>query len=216
MNDSKRFFPVVALLFALLVTVFPAPVAAKEKFVTDSFTITMRRGNDSSYAILRMLKTGTPLTILEAEEGSDWIKVRTRGGAEGWVLARFLVEEKPARSRVDVAEAAMKQAEKKSELLEKRFKEISNKVTRLGQLEKEVASLKELSRNAAALESQNKSFNQELQTLRVERDQAVKERDWLKGWYLQLGAFLATFILGMLSGAVLSRGGRKPTDGIIS
>lgn len=43
----------------------PVLVFADQRFVTDQFEITMRSGPTNSHTIVRMLKSGTALTVLE-------------------------------------------------------------------------------------------------------------------------------------------------------
>jgi SH3 domain protein len=61
--------------------------------VSDELVITLREGQGSQYKIIKMLKTGTPLEIIE--ESDPYLKVRTEKGDEGWVLNQYITEETP-------------------------------------------------------------------------------------------------------------------------
>ena len=65
--------------------------------MTDQFEVTMRTGQDRNKAIVRMLKSGTRVERLERPPGSDYSRVRSGSGAEGWVLNRYLLTRPPAR-----------------------------------------------------------------------------------------------------------------------
>jgi len=45
--------------------------------------VNLREGPGMDQKIIRVLKKGTKLTVLEEKQG--WLRVRLEGGAEGWV-----------------------------------------------------------------------------------------------------------------------------------
>jgi SH3 domain protein len=53
----------------------------------------MREGKGNEYKIIKTLKAGTPLEIIE--ESEQYLKVRTESGSEGWVLKQYVTEETP-------------------------------------------------------------------------------------------------------------------------
>jgi SH3 domain protein len=66
---------------------------AETQYVSDQLIVTMREGQGSEYKIIKMLKAGTPLEIIE--ESEQYLKVRTESGNEGWVLKQYVTEEIP-------------------------------------------------------------------------------------------------------------------------
>jgi len=82
-------FSLILFPFALLVEI----ACAETEYVSDQLTITLREGQGNEYKIIKMLKTGTPLEILE--ESEQYLKVRTENGSEGWVLKRYVSKETP-------------------------------------------------------------------------------------------------------------------------
>jgi SH3 domain protein len=89
-------FNVIVFLCAGLF--FLAPVARAERvYVTDSFDITFRRGPSVEHKVLRTLKSGQPVILLETNQG--WSRVRLAGQSdeetEGWVLSRYLMQRVP-------------------------------------------------------------------------------------------------------------------------
>jgi SH3 domain protein len=86
-----RLAPLLGLLILLVVSA--APALAETRYVTDDLTITMRSGKGSEFRILKVLKTGTPVEVLE--EDGNYLKIRTEDGEEGWVLAQYMTSETP-------------------------------------------------------------------------------------------------------------------------
>jgi SH3 domain protein len=84
-------FIFVSMLFSLTVSV--GSVFAETRYVSDQRIITMREGQGNEYKIIKMLKTGTPLEIIE--ESEQYLKVRTQSGSEGWVLKQYITRETP-------------------------------------------------------------------------------------------------------------------------
>ena len=84
---------IIFLLMLFSFTLSVGIVCAKTQYVSDKLIITLREGKGSEYKIIKMLKTGTPLEIIE--EGDLYLKVRTERGDEGWVLKQYVTEETP-------------------------------------------------------------------------------------------------------------------------
>jgi len=61
--------------------------------VSDELVINLREGKGNEYKIIKMLRNGTPLNILE--EAEQYLKVRTAEGLEGWVLKQYITSEPP-------------------------------------------------------------------------------------------------------------------------
>ncbi|MGB5511064.1 MAG: TIGR04211 family SH3 domain-containing protein, partial [Woeseiaceae bacterium] len=93
----KTFFRVAALcsLFAV------QAAGAAPAWVTDQFEITLRSGPSTSNAIQLMIDSGTQLEVLERDAESGYSRVRTAGGTEGWVVSRYLMNERSAREQLE-------------------------------------------------------------------------------------------------------------------
>ncbi len=93
------------ILFALVLL---APIltmhqaAAETRYVGDQLIITMRQGKSTQHKILKTLKTGTPLEILE--DGESYLKVRTTDGVEGYVLRQYISSTPPKTQRIEELE----------------------------------------------------------------------------------------------------------------
>ncbi len=78
----------VFILAALVASVY-----ADTRYVSDILVISVRDGQHQDAAVLGYIKTPEPVDILE--EKGDYLKIKTRDGIEGWVLAKYIVSEKP-------------------------------------------------------------------------------------------------------------------------
>ena len=84
-------------MLILLLGLFVLPTGraiAATQYVSDQLMITLRTGEGDQYRILKMLKAGTPLEILQ-EGTKGHLFVRTPDGTEGWVQKQFLTTETP-------------------------------------------------------------------------------------------------------------------------
>jgi len=108
-----RFSPKI-IVFLLAILFIPTIAAAETMYVSDQLVITFRRGKSTEYQILKTLKTGTPMEVLEKDENDKYVKVRLEDGEEGYVLKQYLTDETPKPILISRLE---KQVEKTQEQL---------------------------------------------------------------------------------------------------
>ena len=89
-----------ALSILSLLVILTGNALAETRYVSDRLEITMRSGTSTSHGILRMLRSGTPVEVLETDKKSGYSRIKTRSGKEGWVLTRFLMNGPAARDRL--------------------------------------------------------------------------------------------------------------------
>uniref|UniRef100_UPI004057CA6D TIGR04211 family SH3 domain-containing protein n=1 Tax=Candidatus Electrothrix sp. TaxID=2170559 RepID=UPI004057CA6D len=98
---TKKYICRRKFLFSLpLLTVLvtgPA-MSAEIKFVRPDIDIPVRRGQGEKYKIIKFVKDGNQLELLQ--ESGNWAKVRLTGGTEGWMLKRYLSDDKPPLEQV--------------------------------------------------------------------------------------------------------------------
>ncbi|UCH81287.1 MAG: TIGR04211 family SH3 domain-containing protein [Nitrospiraceae bacterium] len=92
-NRIIRFKEIIFSLMILPITVSIGIVCADTQYVSDQLIITLREGKGNEYKIIKTLKAGTPLEIIE--ESEHYLKVRTESGSEGWVLKQYITRETP-------------------------------------------------------------------------------------------------------------------------
>ncbi len=115
----------VSIFFAFFIiisfTIVPL-VDAETRYVGDQLIITLRQGKTTKHKILKTLKTGTPVEVLE--EDSSYLRVRTSDGTEGYVLRQYISSAPPKTHRIDELEIENSGLQKKISELEETNKEI--------------------------------------------------------------------------------------------
>ena len=191
---------------------------AETRYVSDTLEITMRSGKGTNFGMTRMLRSGTPLEVLEVDKKSGYTKVRTKTGKEGWVLSRFLMNGRAARERLataqkDLAElelenrkltTAMATMTEEKSGLEKSLQELEGQSRGVNQ---ELSEIKRTASSALAIDSENKelkgrmvSLERQLQTVQQENE-ALKDRT-ARDWFM-VGA--AVVLLGIIVGLIIPK-----------
>jgi SH3 domain protein len=190
-------FPLVAVLLLL-----PVLVAAETRFV--ELEVTLRRGPGTDFGITRMVRSGSPVEVLETNSRAGWTRVRTPNGDEGWMLSRYLTAEPAGRQELVAAQ-------KRIEELSRDNREVTGERNRLmnesDKLAEELARLKDLSSNAIAIETTNKRLQAAVDRLELEVS-TLKEENRLLGTNVKRDWFLAgggVLFVGLLRGLILPR-----------
>ncbi len=182
---TKRvILPFIAVIYCIM---FSLPLAyGATQYVSDNLIITMREGMGNEYKIIKTLKSGTPVEVIE--EMGDYYRVRTGDGKEGWVLKRFIETETPK----PIIIAGL---QKKIERLNKDIETLKNEKTSLNQQLQETRKdsgvqsreledqLGEKEKEIAALKVQLDAVNNQYKALAEASKDVVKivgERDVLK------------------------------------
>ena len=211
---------ITALILGLLL-IYPA--VAEKRYVKDVLTITLRSGPGEEYKILKGLKSGAHLQLIEESEDGKYAKVTTDKGLEGWVMNRYLVNEPVAFEKLILTERELAKA--KSDLTDvkekytntkKELADANRNATGLNndkeQQSKELEYIKKVSANAINLDKKNQELvtkSEELkitvETLRNENERLQNNRDVN---YILVGGFLVA--LGLFLGWLVPKlGGRK-------
>jgi SH3 domain protein len=126
-----RFFCIIFTLFIITSNVIVPPAEADTRYVGDQLIVTLRLGESTKHKILKTLKTGTPVEVLQ--EGETYMKVRTNDGTEGYVLRQYISSNPPKSQRIDKLEI-------EKNALQKKINELQNaKIT----LEKQLNGIQE-------------------------------------------------------------------------
>jgi SH3 domain protein len=182
--------------------------------------ITLRTGPGTDRKITAMLRSDQPLELLE--EGSDWTRVRTPNGKEGWVVSRFLTSQTPNRillSRLQKEYAGLKE---KVDTLTEENTQLSAENSRLSAtLSENQTTIDTLNTSYDALQKDSADFinlktrfektSAELakQTRLAEQFEAELSKLRFNArvqWFLSGAGVL---LLGMIIGAVLKRQRRR-------
>jgi SH3 domain protein len=154
--------------------------AAEVKYVTDEFEVTMRSGTSTANSIVRLLRSGAALTVLENDLASQYSMVETDDGKQGYVLTRFLVDGPVARDvlkdmRVKFDQQKLRLEEQKSEIeqlrqsLQQEQADSQALKNTLRASEKELSEVRDAAQNTLNILEQNKRLQTVVDQLRQEK-----------------------------------------------
>ncbi|MEO9653401.1 TIGR04211 family SH3 domain-containing protein [Marinomonas sp.] len=193
-------------------------------YVSDIQFVAIREGqSNSTRAVERGLKSGTPLEVLERSDSHT--KVRTPDGNEGWVADYFLSETAVTRDQVVSLQAQLANATESKINAQNELNDSQSKVQELMQtistLEDDNTSLKErlveskaITEKAQTIVSQNDNIAYQLESLKTQTQVAqdtmlALQKSTDQKWFM-LGA--ATLFGGFLIGILLPLTRRKKVN----
>ncbi len=199
----------------ILLMLCAATAYAKTAYVTDELKITLRTGESATHRIVRMLPTGEQLNVLSSNEATGYSKVRTSGGAEGYVLTRQLVYQPVARDRLAAAEAEVKSlkaapGELSSRLakLTEDYKALRNEHEALREaktlVDQQFAALQRTSSNAVRIANERNELRKQVATMTrevedVKQQNRELENKTAQNWFLiGAGVVVGGIILGLI------------------
>ncbi|NOX08670.1 MAG: TIGR04211 family SH3 domain-containing protein [Gammaproteobacteria bacterium] len=213
-NISKT----VTLMLTLLFIFNSAPLLAEERYVSDRLEITMRSGQGSQFKIIRMLKSGTPLELIEQDKSSGYSLMRTKRGTEGWVLNRYLMRTPAARTQLEQIKKQQGQLSHEKKKLAKQQQEGEDHLKNLEQsskkllinnrsLSKQLEEIHKTASSALAINNENKTLKARL--MKIEREQQTLQQEYSalkdrtdRDWFM-IGA--GVLLLGIIAGLILPR-----------
>ncbi|QKT04424.1 TIGR04211 family SH3 domain-containing protein [Ectothiorhodospiraceae bacterium 2226] len=205
----------IILIILLLIGAGAAAAAERVQYVSDELTIHLRAGQSTQFRILRMLPSGTQLTVLEAGDSGEYVRVRTRDGLEGWVLTQYLVDQPVARDRLARAERRLAELQESHQRLQATHREVSGERDELrrerdallsakNKLDGEFTRLQEVAARPAQLEQDNRELMQRAVLLEKDLDMVRQEKSLLdrrvqQEWFLiGAGVLFGGMVLGLL------------------
>lgn len=200
-----------------------AAASAQTRYVTDDLAVELRRGPSLEYLIIRNLRSGEAVQVLEEDEETGYSRVRAaEGDTEGWILTRFLENEPAAADRLAAAERNLAAARGRVTDLEAQVGELTQKLggteqalEQTAQMQEEaseeLANVREAAANVLQIRDQNASLRQNLaeREAEVERLQiqasALRARD-RQNWFI-VGAcvLLGGVIVGLVAPSLRRR-----------
>ena len=82
----------------LLLCFLSSDLSAAGWHVKPSTEVPVRRGQGTEFKIIAVVDDGTKVSFLEEKDG--WARVQLENGKEGWILKRYLSNEKPLKDQV--------------------------------------------------------------------------------------------------------------------
>lgn len=200
----------------LLVTLIISTTAAvaAPAWVSDEFEIMLRSGPSTGNAIQLMLASGMQLEVLERDAESGYSRVRTPGGTEGWVLTRYLMNERSAREQLRNLTGQLTNANTRGTSLDSQLTALRDEYDAANQrvatlereksaVESELAGIRRTAANVLGINERNKSLMDELATAQIRADTLEQENRQLSGqttryWFMSGGlVMLVGIILGI-------------------
>jgi SH3 domain protein len=202
----------------LLVTLGSAH--AETVYVTDNLNLSLRSEENNTSKVIKLLPTGTPLTIIEENKATGFVRVRLHDGTEGYMPIRNTMKEPPSRSQLDVATKNLASLQAENATLKAELNTIKESITpgstleqslarerdqlsrELSELKKTAASTVELKNQRDELQERVVNVERELQQFKLENQalQDTANQDWfLYGGILSLIGVILGFILPKLS-----------------
>ena len=192
-------------------------VTAKSGYISDELIVTIRSGQGNHTPIIKTIKSGERIDVLEETE-TGYSRIKTADGTEGWVRTQFLTDEPVATQKLAKLQDKLAQLDSSNQTLKKDNKELRTEKTKLEESlaklqtelansQKELSHLGKVASNPIQLDKENKELHEkftgmsnELEMLRNEH-QVVKDRS-RQNWFM---AGAGVIILGMFIGLMLPK-----------
>ena len=199
----------------ILLLLAPPAALATTKYITDEFEVTMRSGTSTANSIVKMLRSGAPVTVLDEDLASQYSLVESEDGKQGYVLSRFLMDRPAAQQTLEVLEQqfAEQRARVEAQAEELRGLEAALAQARsdnetlkntLRASEQELSSVRSAAANTLDILDQNKQLQSVVGQLQQEQARLVEENAELRDstrldWFIRGGAVsLIAFVIGIL------------------
>ena len=151
-NNRVPFFSFLVLSGIVLFAAFASePVYAETAYVSDVLKIPLRSGASNGHRIVKFLRSGTALTVLETDGEFTRIEV---AGKSGWVLTKDIMDIPSGRDRL----AATKKKFAKSDQV---ITALENKVAELE------SGVRQLKKEKGTLENKQTNLSNSLEDLKI-------------------------------------------------
>lgn len=209
----------ITLFILTLLVLYPA--VAEKRYISDELWINLRSGPANDYKILKILKSGTHLQLIETNEEAKFSKVITDKGLEGWVPTRFIQDEPISFEKLILTKRELDKTKADLTELQNKFNETKKVLAETkrtagdlsedkSEQEKELEYIKKVSANAINLDKKNQELLEQgeqlkitVDTLRAENERLQNSKDvnyiLVGGGLILLGLFLG-WLLPKLSG----------------
>ncbi len=216
----QRKHDIKLLMAAVVLFVVPnlASPQSNDSWISDQFEVMLRSGKSTQQRIIKLLPSGTKVTVLEQDDESGYTRVRTSNGTVGWMLTRYLVSSPTARLQLSEVQTRLFSGDEMRRQLQARVLELEQErealQTQLGRtetsslgLQQQLDEIRELSSNAIRLDGQNKRLKQQLIDNERQIDDLESENLEIstrsdREWFI-VGAAAVT--VGLLLGLIIPR-----------
>ncbi len=209
-----QFFSYLVLSGLILLSVLISePVFAKTvRYVSDELKIPLRSGATTKHRIIKFLRSGTALTVLD--ENDKFTEVEA-GGKSGWVLTEDLMNVPSGRDRLAAASKKFSKSAEQIKELKSTIAELKGENRKIKgeksslqnertNLSNSLEDLKITAANPLSLSKKNKQLKKELNKVRdneamLEKDNQQLRSNVMQEWFLIGGAVsIGSLLLGLI------------------
>ncbi|PCJ45969.1 MAG: hypothetical protein COA99_03770 [Moraxellaceae bacterium] len=148
------------LIFALASTSLLSTAGyAETLYIKDEIRIEMHSGPTTGYRIIRYLKSGDTLNVIERSDNDNWLRIEAKG-REGWIQAKYT-------SITPIAKALLKNSKQKIASLGQKNDTLAAQLTKANA---ELTSIKTLQ---SSLQSSNNKLNKKLSLIEKTASNAI-------------------------------------------
>jgi SH3 domain protein len=205
--------------FIILIVTFGS-AQAETVYVTANLNLSLKSEESMQSKVLKVLRIGTPLTVIKENKKNGFTRVRLDNGIEGYIETRHTTKEPPILNQTEISSKILESLQTENTALKTELATAKSAITpgtsleqslanerdqlkrELGELKKTAASSIQLKNERDELEERVVNVERELQQYKLE-NQALKDtanQDWfLYGGALALIGVLLGFILPKLS-----------------
>ncbi len=204
--------------FLLLVCLLASATSIRAedtRYISDEFEVTMRSGTSTSNSIVRLLRSGESVTLLEQDLATQYSLVETDDGTKGYVLSRFLMDIPAAKQSLQELEARHAQQQLNLDQQNGKIDELETALqqeradnnalkTTLRASEQELSEVRGAAENTLNILEQNKQLQTVVDQLRREKTELSDINAELSDstridWFVRGAAVsLIAFIIGIL------------------
>ena len=209
----------------LLLTLMAASSVAENLYISDQFTVPLRRGPSNGHKIINAaLPSGMALEVLGEDKAAGFTQVRTPNGTDGWLPSQYLTPRPAARDQLAAATKRIQALETQLKSTKENFQDTrsaqSQAERRNSELDKQTQQLqaqldevRRVSATSLAQYEENKKLKTENQQLHAQvTDLSSKvnqlQRHTQLNWLLGGGALV---LLGLAIGAWIKSRPKRST-----
>ena len=205
----------LSLLLVIAIVTSNSVLAATQKYITDEFEVTMRSGTSTANDILRLLKSGEGVIVLEEDLDTKYSLVELEDGKKGYILNRYLVDSRPAKHRLEQLQIKSTEQKEIATILQFEIKNLetdlekeqsasSSSKAALLATENELSRVRKAAQNTLSIVDENDELKTIVDNLVKNNAILNKKNATLKDnsnmdWFIRgAGVSLAAFVLGIL------------------
>lgn len=203
---------ILSLIFILISS---GIVQAETVYVTDNISLTVRRSENNRSKIVKMVRSGTRMTVISRNADSGYTKVRLKNGREGYILTSHTRNSPISRTLLKETKQQIQLLQEENNRLKEEFNSLkgnnleasSSNQTLIIERDKLSSDLERLSQTAANAvqlkhqrdQLQERVVNVERELQQVKRKNQALEDSTNQDWFLYGGmlSFIGIF-LGLL------------------